>query len=279
MVRRCEFCDSPVPADATICPICREKIAEETLERILPMLKKPEAKEVSFMGIGARMWGVIRRPAVAYRDIGQRPDIVGPFIVILINAAIIAGLFLTLSSKVTASVLVNATTMETVNTNVLLSPYGGHFYIVALIGLLPSIMLGLIYLIIGTAFAYFAFRLAGGTGGKMKTLSIVGYSMIPVILVRFLAIIVILVMMPEFTTVVDFSNPGALDYITQELVNSAYTSNVWWIIDILTTGSFLWTGFLLIFGIREAHDTSTSWATVVAILCTIVLIWTFWQVH
>lgn len=279
MVRRCEFCDSPVPADATICPICREEIAEETLERILPMLKKPEAKEVRFMGTGERLKGVVRRPSVTYRDIGQRPDIVGPFVIILFNAAIIAGLFLSLSSKVTASVVVNATTMETVNTNVLLSPYGGHFYILALISLLPSIMLGIIYLIIGTAFAHFAFKLAGGTGRKMKTLSIVGYSMFPVILVRLLAIIIILVVLPEYPTIVNFSDPGALVAITPDIVNFAYTSNVWWIIDILTTGSFLWTGFLLIFGIREAHDTSTLWATVVAILCTIVLIWTFWQVH
>ena len=279
MVRRCEFCDSPVPADATICPICRETIAEETLERILPMLKKPEAKEVRFMGTGERIWGVIRRPAVTYRDIGQRPDYVGPLIVILFNAVIIAGLFLSLSSKVTASVVLNATTMETVNTNVLLSPYGGHFYILALIGILPSVMLGIIYLIIGTAFAHFAFRLVGGTGGRMKTLSIVGYSMLPVILVRFLAIVIILVVLPEYPTIVNFSDPGALVAITPDIVNFAYTSNVWWIIDIITTGSFLWTGFLLIFGIREAHDTSTSWATVVAILCTIVLVWTFWQVH
>lgn len=279
MVRRCEFCDSPVPADATICPICREEIAEETLERILPMLKKPEAKEVRFMGTGERLKGVVRRPSVTYRDIGQRPDIVGPFVIILFNAAIIAALFLSLSSKVTASVVVNATTMETVNTNVLLSPYGGHFYILALISLLPSIMLGIIYLIIGTAFAHFAFKLAGGTGRKMKTLSIVGYSMFPVILVRLLAIIIILVVLPEYPTIVNFSDPGALVAITPDIVNFAYTSNVWWIIDILTTGSFLWTGFLLIFGIREAHDTSTLWATVVAILCTIVLIWTFWQVH
>lgn len=279
MVRRCEFCDSPVPADATICPICREVIAEETLERILPMLKKPEAKEVRFMGTGARLWGVIRRPSVTYRDIGQRPDYVGPFVVIIFNAVIIAALFLSLSSKVTATVVLNATTMESVNTNLLLSPYGGHFYTVALISILPSVMLGMIYLIIGTAFAHFAFKLVGGTGGKMKTLSIVGYSIVPVILVRLLSIIIILVVLPAYPTLVDLSNPGALTSITPDIVNFAYTSSVWWIIDILTTGSFLWTGFLLIFGIREAHDTSTLWATIVAILCTIVLVWTFWQVH
>ena len=279
MVRRCEFCDSPVPADATTCPVCREKIAEETLERILPLLKRPEAKEVRFMGTGERMWGVIRRPSAAYRDIGQRPDAAGPFLVILINAAIIAGLFLTLSSKVTAVVIVNATTMETVNTNVLLSPHGTYFYLLAFIGMLPSLMLGIIYLIIGTAFAHFAFKLTGGSGGKMKTLSIIGYSMTPVILVRLLAIIVVLVVLPAYPTIVDFYNPSALAAITPEIVEYAYSSGVWLIIDILTTGSFVWTGFLLVFGIREAHDTSTLWAAIVAALCTIVLAWTFWQVH
>ena len=279
MVRRCEFCDSPVPADATTCPVCREKIAEETLERILPLLKRPEAKEVRFMGTGERMWGVIRRPSAAYRDIGQRPDAAGPFLVILINAAIIAALFLTLSSKMTAVVIVNATTMETVNTNVLLSPHGTYFYLLAFIGMLPSLMLGIIYLIIGTAFAHFAFKLTGGSGGKMKTLSIVGYSMTPVILVRLLAIIVVLVVLPAYPTIVDFYNPSALAAITPEIVEYAYSSGVWLIIDILTTGSFVWTGFLLVFGIREAHDTSTLWAAIVAALCTIVLAWTFWQVH
>jgi len=279
MVRRCEFCDSPVPADATTCPVCREKIAEETLERILPLLKRPEAKEVRFMGTGERMWGVIRRPGAAYRDIGQRPDAAGPFLVILINAAIIAALFLTLSSKVTAVVIVNATTMETVNTNVLLSPHGTYFYLLAFIGMLPSLMLGLVYLIIGTAFAHFAFKLTGGSGGKMKTLSIIGYSMIPVILVRLLAIIVVIVVLPAYPTIVDFYNPSTLAAITPAIVNYAYSSGVWLIIDVLTTGSFVWTGFLLVFGIREAHDTSTLWAAIVAALCTIVLAWTFWQVH
>jgi len=279
MVRRCEFCDSPVPADATTCPVCREKIAEETLERILPLLKRPEAKEVRFMGTGERMWGVIRRPNAAYRDIGQRPDAAGPFLIILINAAIIAALFLTLSSKVTAVVIVNATTMETVNTNVLISPHGTYFYLLAFVGMLPSLMLGIIYLLIGTAFAHFAFKLTGGSGGKMKTLSIVGYSMTPVILVRLLAIIVVMVVLPAYPTIVDFYNPSALASITPAIVSYAYVSGVWLIIDILTTGSFVWTGFLLVFGIREAHDTSTLWSVIVAMLCTIVLAWTFWQVH
>ena len=279
MVRRCEFCDSPVPADATTCPVCREEIAEETLERILPLLKRPEAKEVRFMGTGERMWGVIRRPSAAYRDIGQRPDAAGPFVMILVNAAIIAALFLTLSSKVTAVVIVNSTTMETVNTNVLASPHGAYFYLLAFVGMLPSIMLGILYLLVGTAFAHFAFKLAGGAGGKMKTLSIIGYSMFPVILIRLISIIVVLAMVPGYPTIVNFYNTEALATIAPAIVNFAYASDVWIIIDILTTGSFVWTGFLLVFGIREAHDTSTLWAVVVAILCVVVLGWTFWQAH
>ena len=140
-------------------------------------------------------------------------------------------------------------------------------------------MLGIAYLIIGTAFAHFAFKLTGGSGGKMKTLSVVGYSMLPVVLVRFVAILAVLLIVPSYPTLIDFGNPSALLLVAQDLVNWAYTLNVWYIIDIMTTGAFVWTGFLLIFGIREAHDTSTIWAVVVAILCTIVLGWTFWQVH
>jgi hypothetical protein len=169
--------------------------------------------------------------------------------------------------------------METVNTNVLASPHGTYFYLMALVGILPSIMLGIIYLIVGTAFAHFAFKLAGGAGGKMKTLAIVGYSMLPIILVRVLAIVVVLAMAPGYPTIVNFYNTNAIATIAPDIVNFAYTSDVWWIVDVMTTGSFVWTGFLLIFGIREAHDTSTLWAVVVAILCMIVLGWTFWQAH
>jgi hypothetical protein len=278
-VRRCEFCDSPVPADATICPVCKETIAEETLERILPALKRPESPEVKFMGTRERMWGVIRRPAATYRDIGQRPDAAGPFMIIVINALIIAGLFLSLSSKITTYVVVNATSGQIGEANLLFSPQGGTSWVIAFVGVMPSIMVGLIYLIVGTIFAHFAFKITGGTGGKMKTLSIVGYSMMPVILVRLVAIAVVLVALSPYPTVVDFSSPGSLATLTPLVINWAYTSNIWYTIDILTTGSFLWTGYLLIFGIREAHDTSTVWAALVAIACVIVLVWTFWQVH
>lgn len=278
-MRRCEFCDSPVPADATICPVCKETIAEETLERILPILKRPESPEVKFMGTRERMWGVIRKPSATYRDIGQRPDSAGPFVIIMINALIIAGLFLSLSSKVTTNVIVNATTLEIGQANLLFSPQGGMVWIVALVGIMPSIMIGLIYLVVGTIFAHFAFKITGGTGSKMKTLSIVGYSMMPVILVRLVAILVILIGMPAYPDIVNFFDGGALALITPAVINWAYTSGIWFAIDIMTTGAFLWTGYLLIFGIREAHDTSTLWAALVAIACVIVLVWTFWQVH
>jgi hypothetical protein len=278
-VRRCEFCDSPVPADATVCPVCKETIAEETLERILPILKRPESPEVKFMGTRERMWGVIRRPAATYRDIGQRPDAAGPFMIILVNALIIAGLFLSLSSKISTYVVVNATSGQIGEANLLLSPQGSASWLVALVGMMPSIMIGLIYLVVGTIFAHLAFKITGGTGSKMKTLSIVGYSMMPVIIVRLVAILVVLIGLPPFPDVVDFSNPGSLATLTPLVIDWAYTSNIWFTIDILTTGAFLWTGYLLILGIREAHDTSTVWAAFVAIACVIVLVWTFWQVH
>jgi hypothetical protein len=277
-VRRCEFCDSPVPADATTCPVCKETIAEETLERILPILKRPESPEVKFMGPRERMWGVIRKPAATYRDIGQRPDSAGPFMIIVINALIVAGLFLSLTSKITTNVVVNATSGQIGQASLVLSPQGGSVWIFALVGMMPSIMIGIIYLIVGTVFAHFAFKLTGGTGGRMKTLSVVGYSMMPVILVRIVAILVVLIALQPYPDVVNF-DPGSLEILTPAVINWAYTSGIWFTIDIMTTGAFLWTGYLLIFGIREAHDTSTIWAAFVAIACVVVLVWTFWQVH
>lgn len=275
-MRRCEFCDSPVPADATVCPVCRETIAEETLERILPILKRPESPEVRYMGILERMWGVIRRPSATYRDIGQRPDAAGPFMLILINALIMAGLFISLSSKITTTVVVNATAGTTAPASLVSSPQGGIIWIAALAGLMPAIMLGIVYLLVGTIFAHFAFKLTGGTGGKGKTLSIIGYSITPVILVRLVSIAIVLAAVPGYPGVL---SPAELAAFTPDIIAWAYSSGVWYTIDIMTTGAFIWTGYLLIFGIREAHDTSTLWATVVAILCIVVLGWTFWQAH
>jgi len=275
-MRRCEFCDSPVPADATVCPVCKETIAEETLERILPMLKRPESPEVRYMGSRERMWGVVRRPSSTYRDIGQRPDSAGPFMLIFVNALIMAGLFLSLSSKITTTVVLNVTTGATGPVNLLASTEGGVVWITALVGLMPTIMLGIIYLLVGTIFAHFAFKLTGSKGTRGKTLSIVGYSMTPVVIVRLVGIIVVLVAMPEYPGVL---NPSELALLTPTIIDWAYTSGIWFIIDIMTTGAFIWTGYLLIFGIREAHDTSTIWAALLAIACVFVLAWTFWQVH
>ncbi|MFW9960590.1 MAG: Yip1 family protein, partial [Candidatus Thorarchaeota archaeon] len=262
-----------------ICPVCRETIAEEAVERILPLLKRPAAKEVRFMSIRERLWGVLRRPSATYRDVGKRPDAAGPFIIIVMNAVVMMGMFLGLSSKINTQVVLNATAGTTAEVSVLFSQSGLSFLTAAVVGIMPGLMLGIIYLIIGTAFAHFAFKLTGGSGGKMKTLSVVGYSMLPVVLVRFVAILVMLIVVPSYPTLIDFNNPSSLLLIAPDLVNWAYTLNIWYVIDVMTTGAFVWTGFLLIFGIREAHDTSTIWAVIVAILCTIVLGWTFWQVH
>jgi hypothetical protein len=279
MVRRCEFCDSPVPADATICPVCREEIAVESVERLLPLLKRPEGKEVRFMSVRERLWGVLRRPSSTYRDIATRPDGTGPFVIIIMNALIMVGLFLVLSSKINTQVVVNATSGQTAEVSVLLSQNGISFLMAAIVGIMPGIMLGVIYLMIGTAFAHFAFKLTGGTGGKMKTLAVVGYSILPVVLVRLLSLLIVLAVVPSYPSLIDFGNPSALLAVAPEVVSWAYGLNVWRIMDVMTTGAFVWTGFLLIFGIREAHDTSTAWAVVIAVLCTIVLAWTFWQVH
>ena len=270
-MRRCEFCDSPVPADATTCPVCREVIAEETLERILPVLKRPDAPDVREMGIIQRLWGVIRRPAAAFRDIGQKPDAVGPVLVILANALVLTGFFLAISSKFTVTTVVNGTSGQTAEVSILASGIGLPMYLSALATVIPNMMLGMVYLLVGGAFAHLAFKLTGGTGRRGKTFSIIGYSMLPVVLIRLVGILLILATMPTFN--VDLASQHAY------IINQVFQAEQWRTIDYLTVIAFMWTGFLLIFGIREGHDTSTQWAAVVAIACIFVLVWTFWQVH
>ena len=231
------------------------------------------------MSATERLWGVVTKPSATYRDIGQRPDMIGPLAVIFMNALVISGLFLAMNSKITTFVVVNATSGQTANANLLLSPFGGIFYVSALVGILANVFLGFIYLLVGGAFAHFAFKITGGEGSKTKTLSVIGYSMIPVLFVRLIAIFIVLFAMPAYPGIVNFMNQSALSAVTPALIEWAYSSGVWYIIDILTTGAFVWTGYLLIFGIREAHNTSTLWAFIVSFLCMIVLGWTFWQAH
>jgi hypothetical protein len=268
-VRRCEFCDSPVPADATFCPICKEEIAEETLERILPMLKRPDAPDVRHMGVTERLWGVIRRPSATYRDIGQRPDQAGPFVIIIINALIMMGIFFVITSKFTVTVQVNSTYY--VDTSVLSTQVGPLFYITGFMSLLPNLLIGMLYLIIGSAFAHLAFKITGGVGKRSQTMSIVGYSMLPLIIFRLLAVLVLFWIMP----LQDANN--AANFVA--IVDTVNASEFWVILDYMTVASFFWIGFLLIFGIREAHDTSTQWAFLVSLAVMIVLNWTFWQAH
>jgi hypothetical protein len=260
-----------VPADATLCPVCGEEIAEETLERILPMLKRPESAEVRAMSPIERLWGVIRRPAATFRDIGQRPDPAGPFIIILINALIMAGAYLLISSKFEVTVVVNATTGRTAELSVLATDYSAPFYVTALVSILPNIMLGMVYLIFGSAFAHLALKIMGGTGKFKKTSSIVGYSMLPVVLFRLVGLLVI----ASFNTIeLDL---GASNL--ESIILSIYNSDLWLTIDYMTMAAIIWVGFLLVFGVREAHDTSTGWAFLISVACMIVLVWTFWQVH
>ncbi|MDF1538238.1 MAG: YIP1 family protein [Candidatus Thorarchaeota archaeon] len=275
-MRRCEFCDSPVSADAVICPVCREDIAEETLERILPILRRPETPEVRALGTIDRIWGTIRRPAPTYRDIGQRPDFVGPFAVIIMNALIMAGVFLTISSKITRTVYTNVTLRTTAEVSILSQPDGLDYILTALVSILPNIAIGMVYLIIGSAFAHLAMKVTGGTGNKGKTISIVGYSMIPVLIFRLVGLLVLSLALPTYYLQGPL-DPGGLTQIA--IVDAVYTSSIWITLDYLMLISFVWVGFLLIFGIREAHDASTAWAILVSIACVMVLMWTFIQVH
>ncbi len=189
-----------------------------------------------------------------------------------------AGFFLAISSKMTKTVYVNATLGTSTTVSVLSLPEGSNYFMTALVSVLPNILIGMVYLVIGSAFAHLAFKVTGGIGRKGKTISIVGYSMLPVLIFRLIGLAILLMFLPSYPIYAsDALNRGGIAAVS--IVLAVYSSPLWITIDYLVTASFLWVGFLLIFGIREAHDTSTSWAILVSIACMIVLIWTFWQVH
>lgn len=136
----------------------------------------------------------------------------------------------------------------------------------------------MVYLVIGSAFAHLAFKITGGVGRKGKSVAVVGYSMLPVILFRLIGLLIFLLEPTAYPVYVnDGLNGGGMQVST--IISMIYMSPTWILIDYMITASFVWVGFLLVFGIREAHDTSTSWAILVSIACMIVLAWTFWQAH
>jgi hypothetical protein len=191
--------------------------------------------------------------------------------IVMMNALVLAGFFLILSSKFTVPVVMNETAGTTAIVSVLDSSLAGTYYGTALASIVPNIMIGLVYLFLGSLFAHIAFKVTGGTGRLFKTLSIVGYSMMPVFLFRLIGLLVVSAVMPSYPVEDAASWPS--------VIGSVYGSGLWLIIDYMTTAAFVWVGFLLTLGIREAHDTSTVWAFIVAVACMIVLGWTFWQVH
>jgi hypothetical protein len=95
--------------------------------------------------------------------------------------------------------------------------------------------------------------------------------MLPVVLFRLVGLLII-ASVDTIEVDLDTSN-------LESIVLDIFGSDLWLTLDYMTMAAFVWVGFLLVFGIREAHDTSTGWAFMISMACMIVLVWTFWQVH
>ena len=191
------------------------------------------------LGVIDRLWGVIRRPSSTYRDIGQRPDYAGPFAIVVANALIMAGFFLAISSKITKNVYVNTTLGTRTTVSVLSLPEGSNYFMTALVSILPNILIGMVYLVIGSAFAHLAFKVTGGIGRKGKTISIVGYSMLPVLIFRLIGLAILLVFLPSYPIYAnDALNQGGIAAVS--IVLAVYASPLWTTIDYLVTASFIW---------------------------------------
>ncbi|MGQ4871951.1 MAG: Yip1 family protein, partial [Candidatus Thorarchaeota archaeon] len=122
--------------------------------------------------------------------------------------------------------MVNNTLVET---SVLSTDIGNVFYGTALSVIVSNLLLGIIYLFLGSAFAHLAFKITGGTGNRRKTMAIVGYSMMPVVIFRLFGLLLVLLN----PATVSMANPAAWEALVMDI----YNSTLWTTLDYMTTAS------------------------------------------
>ena len=239
----CPRCGAPVAPDEEVCPECNYRIAEETLERLLPLLKRPEKEPISAMPFPIRIAKAIIAPSQAFHDISRAPDAMGPLVLYTLN--------------VIALTLYYAAGWSHIY------PYG-DFEILralgdsALLGRLASNAIFILIQFLFLGFIYWLpFRLVG-RGSSFKTdLSIVGYAYTPVLIGRAISLLMLSRSLP--TVIIPAE---ATFFQAQIAITMVFMSPVWNTALGIEIASWLWAAFLIALGIRQVNELSTSAALV-----------------
>lgn len=239
MTMSCPRCGALVAADEEVCPDCNYRLAEETLERLLPLLKRPEKEPISAMPFPVRIAKAIIAPSQAFYDISRAPDAAGPFIIYLLN---VLGLALYYAAGWNH-----------------IFPFGDYWILSALgngaiLGRIFSnaVLVFIQFLFIGFLY-WLPFKLVGKKSSYKRDLSIIGYAYTPVLIGRAISVIILFTSLPS--TVIPVGANLLQAGISITLV---FMSAVWNVVAIIEFACWLWAAFIIARGIRQVNELSTT---------------------
>jgi hypothetical protein len=239
----CPRCGALVAPDEEVCPECNYRIAQETLERVLPLLKRPEKEPISAMPFPTRIAKAIIAPSQAFHDISRAPDAAGPFMLYLLN---ILGITLCYAAGWAHIIpFGNYWALRALGEGALL----GRIVSNAILVFIQFLFLGFIY--------WLPFRLVGKKGSFKKDLSIIGYAYTPVLIGRALSVLLLFTLLP--TVII----PADANVIQAGIsVTLVFTSSVWDAVTVIEIACWLWAAFIIALGIRQVNELSTTVALI-----------------
>lgn len=243
IVVSCPKCGALVAPDEEVCPNCNYRLAEETLERLLPLLKRPEREPISAMPFPIRIAKAIIAPSSALHDVARAPDAMGPLIIYILNVLVLTLFYAAVWNHI--------------------YPFGDYWLLRvlgdgAILGRLVSNALLVFIQFLFLGFAYWLpFRLVGKKSGFKKNLSIVGYAYIPVLIGRAVSLLLLFTNLPMILI------PASASLLqAQILIALVFMSPVWNNVAGIEIACWLWAAFLIALGIRQLNQLKTAVALI-----------------
>ena len=243
MTMNCPRCGALVAPDEEVCPECNYRLAPETLERLLPLLKRPEKEPISAIPFPIRIAKAIISPSQAFYDISRAPDAVGPFMIFLLNVLCLTLFYAAGWNHIYA--FGDYWALSALGEGALL----GRMVSNAILVFIQFLFLGLIY--------WLPFRLVGKKGSYKKDLSIIGYAYTPVLIGRAISVLILFTSLPSIVIPV-----GANLLQAGISVAFVFTSSAWTIVTIIEFATWLWAAFIIALGIRQVNELSTTAALI-----------------
>lgn len=249
----CPKCGALVAPDEEVCPECNYRLAEETLERILPLLKRPKKEPISPMSFPIRIAKAIIAPSQAFHDIARAPDAAGPFMLYVLSVLAITLHYAAGWNHIYP--LGEYWILRVMGDGAIL----GRLVSNAVLVLIQFLFLGFIY--------WLPFRLIGRKSSFKRDLSIIGYAYTPVLIGRAISVLILFTSLPS---IVILGNASLIQ--AQFSVASVFMSSVWNTVTAIEIACWLWAAFMIALGIRQVNELSTTAALISSYVIMIIFL-------